>query len=157
MSSRKKRDQNSTGSNRNLDGRRLRTVQEAKALAEYIELKPEMDRREKEKRTRRWQEVVDSAERREDEIKNGGKGHLDGKWVEDREEISDRMREATEAALNADDEEQVEQPDSGVQEVTRRRSHTAQKEKRAIILPGFDEDFSDSSEASGDEQVQSHV
>ena len=38
------------GSNRNLDGRRLRTVAEAKRLAEYLALKPEMEAKEKEER-----------------------------------------------------------------------------------------------------------
>jgi len=52
MSSRKKKNQGETnGSSRNLDGRRLRTVTEAKALAEYLVVKPEMDKKEKEEGT----------------------------------------------------------------------------------------------------------
>ncbi|KAH6850946.1 telomere stability and silencing-domain-containing protein [Chaetomium sp. MPI-CAGE-AT-0009] len=83
------------GSSRNLDGRRLRTVTEAKALAEYLAIKPEMDRREKEKRRQRWQEIVETTERRQEEIKYGSrKVGLDGKWVEDREEAGERTREA---------------------------------------------------------------
>jgi hypothetical protein len=83
------------GSSRNLDGRRLRTVTEAKALAEYLAIKPEMDRQEKEKRRKRWQEIVETTERRQEEIKYGSrKVGLDGKWVEDREEVGERTREA---------------------------------------------------------------
>ncbi|KAK3297681.1 telomere stability and silencing-domain-containing protein [Chaetomium fimeti] len=83
------------GSSRNLDGRRLRTVTEAKALAEYLAIKPEMDRREKEERRKRWQEIVETTERRQEEIKYGSrKVGLDGKWVEDREEAGERTREA---------------------------------------------------------------
>ncbi|KAH6640757.1 telomere stability and silencing-domain-containing protein [Chaetomium tenue] len=83
------------GSSRNLDGRRLRTVTEAKALAEYLAIKPEMDRREKEKRRQRWQEIVETTERRQEEIKYGSRQvGLDGKWVEDREEAGERTREA---------------------------------------------------------------
>ena len=54
MSSKRKRNQGENdGSSRNLDGRRIRTVNEAKALAEYLAVKPEMDRRQKEERRRR--------------------------------------------------------------------------------------------------------
>lgn len=47
MSSRKKKTQDENGSSRNLDGRRLRTVNEAKALAEYLAIKPDMDKKER--------------------------------------------------------------------------------------------------------------
>ncbi len=83
------------GSSRNLDGRRLRTVTEAKALAEYLAVKPEMEKREKEIRRKRWTEIVETAERRQEEIRHGkGKGGLDGRWVEDKEEVGERTREA---------------------------------------------------------------
>lgn len=105
MSSRK-RNNNSTsdpnGSNRNLDGRRLRTVTEAKALAEYLAIKPEMEKREKEERRKRWEAVVAEAERREEEIRNGKAGRgarVDGKWVESKEEAGERTREAVLAAM----------------------------------------------------------
>ncbi|KAK3321468.1 telomere stability and silencing-domain-containing protein [Cercophora scortea] len=89
------------GSSRNLDGRRLRTVTEAKALAEYLAIKPEMDRREKEKRRARWSEIVAAAERKQEEIKYGTRGTLDGKWVEAKEETGERTREAVAAAIKA--------------------------------------------------------
>ncbi|RMJ27727.1 hypothetical protein PHISP_01441, partial [Aspergillus sp. HF37] len=67
MSSKRKRNQGEdNASSRNLDGRRLRTVNEAKALAEYLAVRPEMERKEKEERRRRWQAVVDAAERRQE-------------------------------------------------------------------------------------------
>lgn len=101
MSSKRKGNQgDNTGSNRNLDGRRLRTVNEAKALAEYLAVKPEMDQKEKEERRRRWEAIVEMAEKRTDEIKNGGgKSKLDGQWVDDKEEMSDKAREAVLAAM----------------------------------------------------------
>ena len=72
MSSRKKRSAaDPNGSSRNLDGRRLRTITEAKNLATYLATKPEMDRVEKEERRKRWEAVVDLAERREDEMRKG--------------------------------------------------------------------------------------
>ncbi|KAK3387221.1 telomere stability and silencing-domain-containing protein [Podospora didyma] len=103
MSSKRKKNQGEdNGSSRNLDGRRLRTVTEAKALAEYLAIKPDMDRKEKEKRRQRWQEIVDMTERKQDEIRHGSKGSgLDGKWVEAKEEANERTREAVLAALKA--------------------------------------------------------
>ncbi|KAH8899522.1 hypothetical protein GQ53DRAFT_741659 [Thozetella sp. PMI_491] len=99
--SKKKKNQggDENGSSRNLDGRRIRTVNEAKALAEYLAIKPEMDRKEKEKRRKRWQEIVDMTERKQEEIKHGNKGRLDGKWVEDKEETGERTRGAVLAAM----------------------------------------------------------
>ncbi|KAF2433067.1 hypothetical protein EJ08DRAFT_647482 [Tothia fuscella] len=102
MSSRKKKGVDTTGSMRNLDGRRLRTVTEAKALAEYLALKPEMDKREKEERRKRWEQVVKLAEDKQDEIKSGGgKGRVDGKWLEGKEEAAEKTRQAVLASLSA--------------------------------------------------------
>ncbi|RYP59263.1 hypothetical protein DL769_008618 [Monosporascus sp. CRB-8-3] len=102
MSSKKKKNRgDENASSRNLDGRRLRTVNEAKALAEYLAIRPEMEQKEKEKRRARWQQIVDAAEEREHEIRNNSKGRLDGKWVEDKEETGERTREAVLAAMKA--------------------------------------------------------
>lgn len=101
MSSRRKgnRDEDN-GSNRNLDGRRIRTVKEAKALAEYLALKPDMDKKEKEARRKRWVMVVEAAERREEELRNGGgKEKVDGAWMEDKEEVNEKAREAVLRAM----------------------------------------------------------
>ena len=104
MSSRRKKNQGeNNGSNRNLDGRRLRTVNEAKALAEYLALKPEMAKKEKDARRKRWEQVVELAERKEEEIRSGSKGRVDGKWVEDKEEVAERTREAVLAAMKSGD------------------------------------------------------
>lgn len=107
MSSKRKRNQGEdNASSRNLDGRRLRTVNEAKALAEYLAVKPEMERKEKEERRRRWQAVVDAAEKRQEELKNGsggggggGKQKVDSAWMEDREEVGEKARDAVVAAM----------------------------------------------------------
>lgn len=103
MSSRKKRAQGEqNSSNRNLDGRRLRTVNEAKALAEYLTVKPEMEKKEKEERRKRWEQVVEASERREEEIKSGnGKARIDGKWLEEKEEAESKTREAIAAAMQS--------------------------------------------------------
>ncbi|KAI0202996.1 telomere stability and silencing-domain-containing protein [Astrocystis sublimbata] len=102
MSSKKKKNQgDENGSSRNLDGRRIRTVNEAKALAEYLAIKPEMEQKEKEKRRARWQQIVDAAEEKEHEIKHNTKGRISGKWVEDKEEAGERTRDAVLAAMKA--------------------------------------------------------
>lgn len=102
MSSRKKRNQGEdNGSSRNLDGRRLRTVTEAKALAEYLAIKPEMEQKEKQRRRERWEQIVEMTERREDEIRHGTQGRMDGKWVEDKEESVDMIRNAVLASMQS--------------------------------------------------------
>ncbi|KAJ6126703.1 hypothetical protein N7523_002315 [Penicillium sp. IBT 18751x] len=104
MSSKRKRNQgDNNSSSRNLDGRRLRTVNEAKALAEYLAVKPEMDKKDREERRRRWQAVVDMAEKRQEELKNGGgKQKIDGQWMEDKEEMTEKLHEAVMAAMKDD-------------------------------------------------------
>lgn len=104
MSSKRKRNQGGTnGASRNLDGRRLRTVTEAKALAEYLAIKPDMDKKQKKERRERWQKLVDMAEEKEIELKTGNKGRVDGKWLEDKEDTAQRTREAVLAAMAAGD------------------------------------------------------
>lgn len=100
MSSKRKKNRGDEhASSRNLDGRRLRTVTEAKALAEYLAIKPEMEQKEKERRRERWASIVDAADRREEEIRNVSKGRMDGQWVEDKEEAGERTRDAVLAAM----------------------------------------------------------
>ena len=121
MSSRKRR-QNAelaTGSARNLDGRRLRTVTEAKNLAAYLATKPEMDRKEKEERRKRWEQVVELAEQREADIRSG-KG-VDGRrkglsdeWIETKEEVGENVRNAVKVAMMAaQNQKEVESSGSG--------------------------------------------
>ncbi|KAG9767670.1 hypothetical protein ABEF93_005906 [Exophiala dermatitidis] len=109
MSSRKKR-QNAelaTGSARNLDGRRLRTITEAKNLATYLATKPEMDRKEKEERRKRWEQVIELAEQREADMRagkgpDGRRKGLSDEWVEEKEEVGENVRNAVKAAMLAE-------------------------------------------------------
>ncbi|KYK55745.1 hypothetical protein DCS_07709 [Drechmeria coniospora] len=101
MSSRKKKNQDDHASSRNLDGRRLRTVTEAKALAEYLAIKPDMEKKEKDRRRQRWEQIVQVSETKEAEIRDGTKGRLDGKWVEDKEEANEKTREAVLAVMKS--------------------------------------------------------
>jgi len=106
MSSRKRRQnaEAATGSARNLDGRRLRTIAEAKSLATYLATKPEMEMREKEERRKRWEQVIEAAERREEEIRSGkgagGRGKaLSEEWTAEKEEIGEGVRDAVKKAM----------------------------------------------------------
>jgi hypothetical protein len=109
MSSRKKNNGEANGSSRNLDGRRLRTVAEAKALAEYLAIKPEMEKKERDEKRKRWEDIVASTERKQEEIMSGrGNARLDGKWVEEKEEVESKTREAVEKMLMAQRESSEE-------------------------------------------------
>ncbi|KAK4902543.1 hypothetical protein LTR27_000480 [Elasticomyces elasticus] len=104
MSSRKKRNnEDPNGSNRNLDGRRLRTINEAKKLAEYLATKPDMDKKEREERKKRWEDVVAAAERKEEEVRSGkagySQGRLDADYVESKEAAEEKTREAVVRAM----------------------------------------------------------
>jgi hypothetical protein len=111
MSSRKRR-QNAelaTGSARNLDGRRLRTITEAKNLAAYLATKPDMDRKEKEERRKRWEQVVELAEQREADMKagkgpDGRRKGLSDEWIETKEEVGENVRNAVKMAMSAAEE-----------------------------------------------------
>ena len=108
MSSRKKK-QNAelaTGSARNLDGRRLRTITEAKNLATYLATKPDMDRKENEERKKRWQAVVDMAEQREADMRagktvDGRRKGLSSEWLEEKDEIGENVKNAVKLAMTA--------------------------------------------------------
>lgn len=112
MSSRKKR-QNAelaTGSARNLDGRRLRTITEAKNLATYLATKPEMERKEKEERRKRWEQVIELAEQREADMKagktaDGRRKGISDEWVDEKEEVGENVRNAVKLAMLANEAE----------------------------------------------------
>jgi len=158
MSSRKKRNEN-TSSNRDINGRRIRTTAEAKALAEYLALKPGMDAKEKEEKRKRYQAIIDSTEAKAEELENRKLGRLDGKWLEDKEEASEKTREAVLAAFKAGDIKDVvrESDESGTpseesegsesEEFADGPSHST-KEPAVKSFFGWDEDedMSDSEE-----------
>jgi hypothetical protein len=128
MSSRKKKSGDVNASSRNLDGRRLRTVTEAKVLAEYLAIKPEMEQREKNERRKRWEDIVESTERKQEELMtSGSKTRLDGKWVESKEEAENKTREAIEKMLMAqresseEDEEEIK-PSASASKDTQQRA-----------------------------------
>lgn len=157
-------------SSRNLDGRRLRTVGEAKALAEYLAVKPEMEKKEKEERRKRWEGVVAASEERAREVSEGkaqGNGRGDGKWIEEKEEGERRVRESVEGAMRrgllvgqgeGSDESEGGSGGSGsesVEEACGERGEAAERRKvdkgKARKVWGWDDEDEDEDESSSDE------
>lgn len=176
MSSRKNKNQQRdvNGSNRNLDGRRLRTITEAKNLAEYLAVKPEMDRKEKEEKRQRWESIVEAAEKRESEIKRGkGNARVDGEWVEAKEEVENKTRDAVLAAMKAgligkenertgsESSASAEEEADSDEEVEASGSGSASSEDDKSAKPaqtrtffGWDEDDEDMSDEEDEDQVE---
>ncbi|KAF2172005.1 hypothetical protein M409DRAFT_50605 [Zasmidium cellare ATCC 36951] len=174
MSSRKNRqNQNVNGSNRNLDGRRLRTVDEAKKLAEYLAVKPEMEKKEREERKKRWEAVVEASERREEEIRSGkggaNQGRLNAEYVESKEEAENKTREAVLKAMRegllqsertgSESSENVEEDDSEGEEEESSDSSDDPKAEASTGSKffGWDEDEDeddDDDESEEDEQAE---
>ncbi|KAF3911479.1 hypothetical protein ABW20_dc0106327 [Dactylellina cionopaga] len=179
MSSRKRKGQENNDSCRNLDGRRLRTVKEAKALAQYLETKPDMDSKERQKRKERWEKVIEAAD---EKIKGGGSSAIkrfdDTKWLEEKDEGRDKAREAVIRAMKAArapspgksstsedlDEEDEEDEDSDAEEGSSSKSsqdeETVEVKRKVKVQPkkifGFDEDddFLSSSDEEEEEEEE---
>lgn len=110
MSSRKRKQnaEQATGSARNLDGRRLRTIAEAKNLAAYLATKPDMDRKEKDEKRKRWEMVIELADQREADMKagktaDGRRKGLSSEWIEEQEEIHETVKNAVKLAMSRSD------------------------------------------------------
>lgn len=150
MSSRKKKQGDVNGSSRNLDGRRLRTVAEAKTLAEYLAIKPEMEEREKEERRKKWEDIVASTERKQEELlTSGGKARLDGKWLEDKEEAENKTKEAIERMLLA--QEQSSEDDDA--EEAKPTSSSSKPVQQRAMFGWDDEDDEFMSDSEEEEDV----
>lgn len=167
MSSRKNKNsgRDPNASSRNLDGRRLRTVAEAKSLAQYLATKPEMDRKEKEERRRRWESIIETAERREEEIKSGKKGaRLDGEWVDRKEEEENKTREAVLAMMKADlmavdgptgsESEEEEDGSDDVEAEASGSSDNAEEAGGRSFFGWEEDDLSDDEEEEDDDEAE---
>lgn len=177
MSSRKNKNnqQDVNASNRNLDGRRLRTITEAKNLAEYLATKPEMDRKEREERRKRWESVIELAEKKQDELRDGkNKVRLDGDWVDAKEEAENKTRDAVMSAMKAADMERsqgnagsdtsagsgaAESSESGPSSSSSLSNSAEQAERPAVAGPsktffGWDDDDDMLSEDEDEEEIE---
>lgn len=176
MSSRKKNQnrENANGSNRNLDGRRLRTIEEAKRLAEYLAIKPDMDKKEKEARKKRWESVVEAAEKREDEIRSGkvgaNQGRLDAGYVEGKESAEEKTREAVLRAMREEmedrqrtgsesdvEEETSDENREGSSSGSSSREMNVQSSSNGGGIFGWDDEDDEDSEDDEDNDVERRI
>ena len=88
-----------------------------------------MEQREKDERRKKWEDIVASTERKQEELQNSrGTARLDGKWVEDKEEAENKTREAIEKMLMAqresseEDEEEETQPSASASKPVQQRA-----------------------------------
>lgn len=154
MSSRKKQNGEQNGSSRNLDGRRLRTVAEAKALAEYLAAKPELEKREREEKRRRWEDIVASTERKREELGQGERqARLDGRWVEEKEEVERKSKEAVEKML-AQMQEGSEEDDEAVAPAGESSSKGKAAAQPKAMFGWEDEDDEFMSDSEEEEEVE---
>lgn len=101
MASKRRRGQaEENASSRNLDGRRLRTVAEAKALTEYHATKPGLEKKAKEEQRKKWQKTIEDIERRREEME-GGNVKFDAELEELLQENKERTRKAVRAGMSS--------------------------------------------------------
>ncbi|EWC48727.1 hypothetical protein DRE_00032 [Drechslerella stenobrocha 248] len=156
MSSRKRKGQENSDSCRNLDGRRLRTVKEAKALAQYLETKPDMDKKSRDQRRERWEKVIEAAD---EKIRGGGMkasgrfdDHNPGKSSTSEDLDEDDEEEGQEGNNAGEGSSSKSSEDEGVEQVVKQTTKPPPPKK----FIGFDEDdeFMSSSDEEEVEEIK---
>ena len=135
MSSRRKRGQQNLSSCRDLSGRRLKAVQDAKDLAEYITKQPALEKKARDERRKKLEAVL--AQNPLQGIKID-----DHAYWEDKERLVDNVKNAVREAV-----ESVRLGgEGGAVEVLHTVSVRSRGGNREIKFSGFDEEYEDSSE-----------
>jgi hypothetical protein len=162
MSSRKKRDQNqnANGSSRNLDGRRIRTVAEAKKLGEVLAKADKVQKEEEATRKKELEDRIEDTESKLELLKSGrlggDRGRLDAQYVESKEAVQNKTTESVmkglrEGTLQLDrlggvvamDLDRTPEEDEGraEKEGSEGSDEPVQEEKKEVkALWGFDEE-----------------
>jgi hypothetical protein len=128
-------------------------VTEAKKLAEYLAIKPDMEKKEKEAKRKRWEQIVELAEQRQEELKSGAKAKLDGKWLEEKEALITRTREAALASME-NYKPKFYAPSTSESSISKASSSSTprvQKEAPIVKCFGFEEDDEFMSDSDGEE------
>jgi len=107
MSSARKKAEEDNSSCRDLDGRRLRTINEAKKLSDYLASLPERQKAEAEKQKEKLEKLKQEIGRMENEIAGAASGTgagtkrkvLDSSFIEEGRERSIKVRGAVAAAM----------------------------------------------------------
>ena len=139
MSARKKRGPQDKSAMRDLSGRRLKAVQQAKELAEYVAKAPALERRAREERRRKLEGVL--AANPAAAIKMD-----DHAYWEDKERLVEGVKSAVREAVR----------EAGARAVRVEGTLSGQNGgvKRDVKFLGFDEEFEDSSEEDGEEWME---
>jgi hypothetical protein len=100
MSSRKKRDQNqaANGSNRNLNGQRIRTVAEAKRVGELLVKQEQYEKTHRSVKKKEVSEKIKSLEAQINLLESGklggDKGRMDAEWADGKAEAEDKTAQS---------------------------------------------------------------
>ena len=139
MASRKKRGQQDKSAMRDLSGRRLKAVQQAKELAEYIAKAPGLERKAREEKRRKLEAVLAA---------NPAAGIKmdDHAYWEDKDKLVEGVKSAVRDAVRGARKEGA----GGKVEVVHTVSVRGGGVKRDLKFAGFEEEYEDSSEEEED-------
>lgn len=139
MASRKKRGQQDKSAMRDLSGRRLKAVQQAKELAEYIAKAPGLERKAREEKRRKLEAILAA---------NPAAGIKmdDHAYWEDKEKLVEGVKSAVRDAVRGARKEGGD----GKVEVVHTVSVRGGGVKRDLKFAGFEEEYEDSSEEEED-------
>jgi len=139
MSARKKRGPQDKSAMRDLSGRRLKAVQQAKELADYLAKAPALERRAREERRRKLEGVLAA---------NPAAGIKmdDHAYWDDKERLVEGVKSAVREAIR----------EAGVRGVSVDGTLSVQNGgvKRDVKFSGFDDEFEDSSEEEGEDGLE---
>ena len=138
MASRKRGPQDKS-SCRDLNGRRLKAVQDAKDLAEYVAKQPALEKKARDERRKKLEAVINANPMQ-------GIKMDDHAYWEDNERLVDGVKNAVKEAVQS-----VRKEGGGKVEVTHTVSVRGGGVKREIKFSGFDEEYDDSSEEDDNE------
>lgn len=139
MASRKKRGAQDNSAMRDLSGRRIKAVQDAKALAEYIAKAPGLERKAREEKRRKLEAVLAT---------NPAAGIKmdDHAYWEDKDKLVEGVKSAVRDAVRG------ARSEGGKVEVVHTVTIRGGGVKRDIKFAGFEEDYDDSSEDDNREE-----
>ena len=141
MASRKKRGQQDKSAMRDLSGRRIKAVQQAQELAEYIAKAPGLERKAREEKRRKLEAIIAA---------NPAAGIKmdDHAYWEDKDKLVEGVKSAVRDAVRGVRKE----GGSGKVEVVHTVSVRGGGVKRDLKFAGFEEEYEDSSEGEEDEE-----
>jgi len=141
MASRKKRGQQDKSAMRDLSGRRIKAVQQAKELAEYIAKAPGLERKAREEKRRKLEAIIAA---------NPAAGIKmdDHAYWEDKDKLVEGVKSAVRDAVRGVRKE----GGSGKVEVVHTVSVRGGGVKRDLKFAGFEEEYEDSSEEEEGEE-----